>query len=127
LFRALGQTEIVCVQNLFNLADQRSFDLLRDCMAESIAFVPFFPLGWPRGAQNAVLTSPVLTELSARLSATPAQIALAWLLELAPDVLLIPGTRTREHLAENIGSGFIHLDDGAREVLERNFPIISST
>ena len=122
LRRALGQTEIVCVQNLFNLADQRSLDLLRECASEGIAFVPFCPLGWPRGVQNAILTSPVLGDLGRRLEATPAQIALAWLLDVAPNVLLIPGTRTREHLTENIGSGDVRFDDAARAELAAAFP-----
>ncbi|MGA8725210.1 MAG: oxidoreductase [Acidimicrobiales bacterium] len=123
LSRALDQTEIVCVQNLFNLADQSSLDLLRECTSQGIAFVPFCPLGWPRGVENAILTSPVLVGLGERLSATPAQIALAWLLDLAPNVLLIPGTRTRLHLAENIGSAAVRLDDEARSELAANFPV----
>jgi pyridoxine 4-dehydrogenase len=122
LQRAVDQTPIVCVQNLFNLADRRSFDLLDECTSQGIAFVPFCPLGWPRGVQNAILTSPVLVDLGARLDATPAQIALAWLLDLAPNVLLIPGTRTRQHLAENIRSARVRLDDAARGVLARHFP-----
>ncbi len=85
--------------------------------------MPFCPLGWPRGVQNAILTSPVLADLGARLDATPAQIALAWLLDLAPNVLLIPGTRTRQHLAENIRSARVRLDDDARAELTRHFPI----
>jgi aryl-alcohol dehydrogenase-like predicted oxidoreductase len=121
LRRAVDQTEIVCVQNLFNLADQRSLDLLHACSSLGIAFVPFCPLGWPRGVQNAILTSPVLTDLGGRLGATPAQIALAWLLDLAPNVLLIPGTRTRQHLTENIRSGGVRLDDAARAQLEQQF------
>jgi pyridoxine 4-dehydrogenase len=124
LRRALGQTEIVCVQNLFNLADQRSLDLLEECTLQGIAFVPFCPLGWPRGVQNAILTSPVLREMGARLAATPAQIALAWLLDLAPNVLLIAGTRTRQHLAENIRSASVRIDDAARAELARHFPIV---
>ena len=123
LGRALDQTEIVCVQNLFNLADQSSLDLLRECTSQGIAFVPFCPLGWPRGVENAILTSPVLVGLGERLSATPAQIALAWLLDLAPNVLLIPGTRTRLHLAENIGAAAVQLDDDARSELSANFPV----
>jgi pyridoxine 4-dehydrogenase len=122
LRRAVHQTDIVCVQNLFNLADQHDFGLLRDCTQQGIAFVPFCPLGWPRGVQNAILTSTVLATVGARLGATPAQLALAWLLELAPNVLLIPGTRTRQHLAENIGSAAIRLDDQARLELSRQFP-----
>ena len=127
LRRALDQTEIVCVQNLFNLADQRSLDLLKDCETHGIAFVPFCPLGWPRGVQNTILTiltSPVLAALGSRLDATPAQIALAWLLDLAPNVLLIPGTRTRRHLAENIEAARVHLDDAARADLASHFPVV---
>jgi pyridoxine 4-dehydrogenase len=119
---AVGQTEIVCVQNLFNLADQRSLDLLRECSSQGIAFVPFCPLGWPRGVKNTLLTSPVLAEIGGRLEATPAQIALAWLLDLAPNVLLIPGTRTRRHLTENIRSGGVRIDDTARAHLAQHFP-----
>lgn len=124
LRRALDQTEIVCVQNLFNLVDQRSLDLLQEREGRGVAFVPFCPLGWPRGVQNAILTNPVLTDLGTRLDATPAQIALAWLLDLAPNVLLIPGTRTRRHLAENIHSAGVDLDDAARAELARHFPIV---
>ncbi len=122
LLRAVEQTEIVCVQNRFNLADQRSFDVLEVCRGRGIAFVPFFPLGWPRGVQNAVLTNPVLTGLGARLGATPAQIALAWLLDLSPNVLLIPGTRSRQHLVENIEAASVRLDDEARAKLAQEFP-----
>jgi aryl-alcohol dehydrogenase-like predicted oxidoreductase len=122
LLRAVQQTEIVCVQNLFNLADQSSSDLLAECAQRHIAFVPFCPLGWPRGVQNEILTSSVLEQLGGRLDATPAQIALAWLLDLAPNILLIPGTRTRGHLAENIGAAQIVLDDGARVELATHFP-----
>jgi pyridoxine 4-dehydrogenase len=124
LGRAMDQTEIVCVQNLFNLADQRSLDLLHECGSLGIAFVPFCPLGWPRGVQNAILTSPVLADLGGRLGATPAQIALAWLLDLAPNVLLIPGTRTRQHLTENIRSGGVRIDGAARSQLAQQFPAV---
>ena len=123
LRRAVDQSEIVCVQNLFNLADQRSYELLEECAARHIAFVPFCPLGWPRGVQNAILTSPVLIEQGGRLGATPAQIALAWLLDLSPNVLLIPGTRTRQHLTQNIRSGGVRIDSTARAELARAFPV----
>jgi aryl-alcohol dehydrogenase-like predicted oxidoreductase len=121
LQRAMDHTEIVCVQNLFNLADQRSLALLHECTSQGIAFVPFCPLGWPRAT---ILTSPVLAGLGARLGATPAQLALAWLLDLAPNVLLIAGTRTRQHLADNIGSATVHLDDAARAEIARHFPLV---
>jgi pyridoxine 4-dehydrogenase len=122
LLRAVAQTEIVCVQNLFNLADQRSLDVLDECTSRGIAFVPFFPLGWPRGGRNGILTSPVVAELATRLGATPSQVALAWLLDLAPNILLIPGTRTRQHLAENIQAAGVQLDDSARAELAEQFP-----
>ncbi|MCU1659104.1 MAG: oxidoreductase, partial [Pseudonocardiales bacterium] len=67
LVRAATQTNIVCVQNLFNLVDQRSRDVLDECTTRGVAFVPYCPLGWPRGVQNAMLTDPILAELSARL------------------------------------------------------------
>jgi aryl-alcohol dehydrogenase-like predicted oxidoreductase len=122
LLRAVDQTEIVCVQNLFNLADQASADVLAECGRRGIAFVPFCPLGWPGSVRSHLLASPVLAALGARLHATPAQIALAWLLDLAPNILLIPGTRTRAHLTENLGASDVALDDAARAQLTRHFP-----
>jgi pyridoxine 4-dehydrogenase len=124
LLRAIAQTEIVCVQNLFNLVDQHSLDVLEECRLRGIAFVPFCPLGWPRGARNAILTSPALSGLGTRLGATPSQIALVWLLDLAPNILLIPGTRTRQHLAENIHAASVQLDDAAHAELAESFPTV---
>jgi aryl-alcohol dehydrogenase-like predicted oxidoreductase len=121
LLRAVAQTEIVCVQNLFNLADQRSLDVLTECAERDIAFVPFCPLGWPREVRHQMLGSPVLAALAARLRATPAQVTLAWLLGLAPNILLIPGTRTRAHLAENLDAAGVQLDNAARAELTRHF------
>jgi pyridoxine 4-dehydrogenase len=122
LLRAVSQTELVCVQNLFNMADQRSADVLTECAARGIAFVPFCPLGLPGEQRRRLLADPVLAALGARLSATPVQVMLAWLLDLAPNVLLIPGTRTRTHLAENLAAAGIELDDAARAELARRFP-----
>jgi len=122
LLRAVDQTEIVCVQNLFNLGDQGSADVLAECARRDIAFVPFCPLGLPGPARTHLLTSPVLAALGARLQATPAQIALAWLLGLAPNILLIPGTRTRVHLAENLAAADVALDDAALAQLAGHFP-----
>jgi len=123
LLRAVAQTEIVCVQNLFNLADRQSQDVLTECEARNIAFVPFCPLGWPGETRHRLLTDPVLAALSVRLGATPAQVALAWLLDLAPNILLIPGTRTRAHLTENLGAADVRLDDAARAELTRRLPV----
>ena len=120
---AVEKTEIVCVQNLFNLADQTSLDLLHECSSRGIAFVPFCPLGFPGSIRTTILTNPVLADLSRRLEATPAQVALAWLLDLSPNVLLIPGTRTRAHLTENIRSGSVHIDHAARAELACAFPL----
>jgi pyridoxine 4-dehydrogenase len=121
LLRAVAQTQIVCVQNLFNLADQRSLDVLTECQARNIAFVPFCPLGWPGEVRHRLLADPVLAALGVRLGATPVQVALAWLLDLAPNVLLIPGTRTRAHLASNLASADVELDDDTRAELARHF------
>jgi aryl-alcohol dehydrogenase-like predicted oxidoreductase len=122
LCAAVDQTEIVCVQNMFNAVDQRSLDVLRECTERDIAFVPFCPLGWPQRVRDEIRTSPVLATLAARLAATPTQIALAWLLDLAPNVLLIPGTRTRAHLTENLHAADVTLDDAARAELTEQFP-----
>jgi pyridoxine 4-dehydrogenase len=123
LLRAVDQTEIACVQNLFNLADQRSADVLAECTGRGIAFVPFCPLGWPGDVHNHLLTSAVLATLAAGLRATPAQVALAWLLGLAPNTLLIPGTSTHAHLTENLAAADVELDDAARATLARHFPL----
>jgi pyridoxine 4-dehydrogenase len=75
--------------------------------------VPFCPLGLPRGAANPVLTSPVVIRTAARLGVTPPQVALRWLLQLAPNVLLIPGTGSTGHLLENLAAEHVALDDEA--------------
>ena len=122
LLRAVAQTEIVCVQNLFNLADQRSMDVLRECARRDIAFVPYCPLGWPGQVRHRILANPAVVAQAARLGVTPARIALGRLLDVAPNVLLIPGTRTRAHLAENLAAADVGLDDEARAELRRHFP-----
>ncbi len=112
-------TDIVCVQNLFHLADRRDTPVLRDCLSRGIAFVPFCPLGWPRGPANPVLASPVVIQTAARLGITPAQVALQWLLQLAPNVLLIPGTASITHLRDNLAAEHVRLDDTALRDLDR--------
>ena len=113
LRHAADRTEIVCVQNLFHLADRGSTPVLQECVRRGIAFVPFCPLGLPRGAANPVLTSPVVIQTAARLGVTPPQVALQWLLQLAPNVLLIPGTGSTGHLLENLAAEHVALDDQA--------------
>ena len=122
LLRAVAQTDVVCVQNLFNLADQRSFDVLAECEASGIAFVPYCPLGLPGEMRRRLASHPVVGAVAGRLGATSAQVMLAWLLGLAPNILLIPGTRTRLHLAENLAAADVQLDDAARAELARAFP-----
>ena len=111
LLRALEVTDIVCVQNAYNLAGRSSTPLLNECTARGIAFVPFCPLGWPRKQHDAIRTNPVVAGIAASHGATPAQVALAWLLAIADNVLLIPGTSSRGHLAENLGAGSLSLRD----------------
>jgi aryl-alcohol dehydrogenase-like predicted oxidoreductase len=97
-------TEIVCVQNLYNLAN-RADDRFLDALAQQgIAYVPFFPLGG-----FTPLQSSTLNETAAALHATPMQVALAWLLHRAPNILLIPGTSSRTHLRENLQSATLRL------------------
>jgi pyridoxine 4-dehydrogenase len=113
LRHAADRTDIACVQNLFHLADRGSAPVLQECIRRGIAFVPFCPLGLPRGAANPVLTSPLVIQTAARLGATPPQVALRWLLQLAPNVLLIPGTGSPGHLLENLAAEHVTLDDEA--------------
>jgi pyridoxine 4-dehydrogenase len=122
LRHAVAGTEIVCVQNLFHLADRRGTPVLEECLRRGIAFVPFCPLGWPRGRDNPVLTSEAVTQTADRLGITPAQVALRWLLQLAPNVLLIPGTGSVAHLRENLAAEGVRLDDEALRQLDRFAP-----
>jgi aryl-alcohol dehydrogenase-like predicted oxidoreductase len=98
-------TGIVCVQNHYNLA-QRGDDALIDALAaQGIAYVPYFPLGG-----FTPLQSDALTQAAATLRATPMQVALAWLLHRAPNILVIPGTSSVAHLRENVAAGALQLD-----------------
>ena len=92
--------------------------MLQECLSRGIAFVPFCPLGWPRGGDNPVLTSPAVIQTAVRLGVTPAQVALKWLLQLASDVLLIPGTGSVAHLRENLAAEHVTLDDEALRRLD---------
>jgi aryl-alcohol dehydrogenase-like predicted oxidoreductase len=108
---ALDRTEIVCVQNAYNLVDRTSQPVLDACIEHGIAFVPFFPLGSGFTPDNPVLGHPAVQREAAKLGRTPAQIALAWTLSVAPNVLLIPGTSSVPHLEENTAVTDIELDD----------------
>jgi aryl-alcohol dehydrogenase-like predicted oxidoreductase len=97
-------TEIVCVQNLYNVAHRSDDDFINDLAGQGIAYVPFFPLGG-----FSPLQSSKLDAVAASLQATPMQVALAWLLQRSPNLLLIPGTSSIEHLHENLDAAALEL------------------
>lgn len=83
--------------------------MLDECRAQGFAFVPFCPLGGSRHQHDAIRTNPVVTDIAAGHGTTPAQVALAWLMAIVDNVLLIPGTSSRGHLAENLAAGSLSL------------------
>jgi len=97
-------TEIVCVQNLYNVAHRKDDGFIKDLAEEGIAYVPFFPLGGFSPLQSAALDAA-----AASLQATPMQVALAWLLHRSPNILLIPGTSSVEHLHENLEAATLQI------------------
>jgi pyridoxine 4-dehydrogenase len=105
--------EIVCVQNQYNVAHRADDALIDDLARDGIAYVPFFPLGG-----FSPLQSSALSDVAQRLSATPMQVALAWLLRRSPNILLIPGTSSVAHLRENLAAAEIDLPDDAVETLD---------
>jgi pyridoxine 4-dehydrogenase len=117
LLRALEGTQVACVQNQLNVVDRSSMPVLDECIARGIAFVPFFPLGSGFSRPNPVLGNEHVVRNAKRLAITPAQVALAWTLGLAPNILLIPGTSSRRHLKENLAVADIELDDQAQQEL----------
>jgi aryl-alcohol dehydrogenase-like predicted oxidoreductase len=117
LLHALDRTEIACVQNAFNLVLRDSAAVLEECTRRGIAFVPFFPLGAGFMQPNPVLSHELVGNAAERLGRTPAQVALAWTLSVAPNVLLIPGTSSVRHLEENLDVASIELDEDTREQL----------
>ncbi len=117
LLHALERVEIACVQNAFSLVDRSSVPVLHECTARGIAFVPFFSLRSPFAPPDQVLGHEAVRQAAARLGRTPAQVALAWTLSVAPNVLQIPGTSSVRHLEENMAVASIELDDESREQL----------
>lgn len=103
--RSIGP--IVCVQNMYNLALRHDDDLVDELAADGIAYVPFFPLGG-----FSPLQSHALTQVAGRIGATPTSVALAWLLQRSPNILLIPGTRSVAHLRENVAAAELELAPG---------------
>ena len=105
--------EIVCVQNQYNLAHRADDALIEELAADGTAYVPFFPLGG-----FTPLQSDTLSEVARGLGATPMQVALAWLLRRAPNLLLIPGTSSLAHLRENLAAAELALPDEAMAALD---------
>ena len=108
LRHALMSTEIVCVRNLFHLADRSDTPTLESVFRRGIVYVPFCPLGLPVGREP-VLTHPMVISTANRLGISPARVALCWLLHTAPNILLIPGSASQAHLRDNLAA-----DDAAR-------------
>lgn len=98
---------VVCVQNMYNLAHRDDDDLIDELAADGIAYVPFFPLGG-----FSPLQSSALSAVATRLGATPMAVALAWLLQRSPNILLIPGTSSVAHLRENVAGAGLTLTPG---------------
>ncbi|MGE7368120.1 aldo/keto reductase family oxidoreductase [Neorhizobium sp. NPDC001467] len=105
--------DIVCVQNMYNLAHHQDDGLIDELAQAGIAYVPFFPLGG-----FSPLQSTTLSDVSARLGATPMQVALAWLLHRSPNILLIPGTSSVAHLTENLAAADLVLSDDVLKDLD---------
>jgi pyridoxine 4-dehydrogenase len=106
-------TEVACVQNAYNLADRSDEALVDACAADGVPYVPFFPLGSAFHPDKPVLNAPAVVVTADRLGATTAQVALAWLLQRSPNLLLIPGTSSPTHLRENLAAAELELDDQA--------------
>ena len=105
--------DIVCVQNLYNVAHRADDALIDELARGGIAYVPFFPLGG-----FTPLQSSTLSEVAQRLGATPMQVALAWLLRRAANILLIPGTSSVAHLRENLAAAALDLPADAVKALD---------
>jgi pyridoxine 4-dehydrogenase len=120
LLRALELTDIACVQNSYHPTDRRSQPVLEECTRRGIAFVPYSPLGSGARGAGSALDAQAVVRVAARLGCSPAQVALAWALNTAPNVLLIPGTASRAHLRENLDAATVGLDaDAVRELSPR--------
>jgi aryl-alcohol dehydrogenase-like predicted oxidoreductase len=109
---------VVCVQNAYSLVARDDEDLLELCLAEDIAWVPFFPLGGAFPGLPKVTGEPAVLAAAESLGATPSQVGLAWLLHRSPNTLLIPGTADARHLEANVAAGAIVLDDATLAALD---------
>ncbi|MEU1086622.1 aldo/keto reductase [Streptomyces sp. NPDC005892] len=109
---------LACVQNAYSLVARDDEEMLRLCVAEGIAWVPYFPLGSAFPGMPKVTDEAAVLAVAESLGRTPAQIGLAWLLHHAPNVLLIPGTADAAHLEANVATGAISLDAAALDALD---------
>ncbi|MFD8418761.1 aldo/keto reductase [Streptomyces sp. NPDC059466] len=109
---------IACVQNAYSLLARDDEEMLRLCLDEGIAWVPYFPLGSAFDGMPKVADEPAVIAAARALDATPAQVGLAWLLHHAPNVLLIPGTADPEHLEANVRAGAVTLDAATLSALD---------
>ncbi len=116
---AIRLAGVVCVQNAYSLLDRSSEPVLQRCEAEGIAFVPFFPLGSAFPGVPKVTQNPAVVELADELGATEAQVGLSWLLHHSAHILLIPGTRSLEHLEENLATVDLPLTEDQVAALEK--------
>lgn len=117
--RALGLTEIACVQNRYSVVDREDDAVLALCAERGLAFVPFFPLGSAfTGGPAKLAEDPAIAAVAERRGATASQVALAWLLARDERVLLIPGTSSVAHLEENLAAAEVELDAQDIEALE---------
>jgi pyridoxine 4-dehydrogenase len=112
-----GATEIACVQNAYSVADRSDQVVFDACAEDGVPYVPYFPLGSAFLPDKPVLSHPAVRSTAERLEVTPAQVALAWLLQRGPNVLLIPGTSSLGHLEENLTAADLVLDAEALAAL----------
>jgi aryl-alcohol dehydrogenase-like predicted oxidoreductase len=124
LAQAQSITEIVCVQNFYNVVNRNDDLFIDDLAAQNIAYVPFFPVGGFTPLQSSLLDA-----VAVKLQATPIQVALAWLLHRAPNILLIPGTSSLAHLQENLAAAGLNLPEEAinqlNSVAKTNAPSVA--
>jgi aryl-alcohol dehydrogenase-like predicted oxidoreductase len=113
---------IACVQNSYSVLDRAAEDVLSLCAEHAIAWVPFFPLGSALPNWPSVTANPAVVAIAAAMGVTPAQVGLAWLLGHYGDTLLIPGTSSAAHLAENIAAGSVRLPEASVTALDRLAP-----